>query len=316
MRQKTEEEELAVKYLLGRLSEEERQSLEQRFLDDPEFFEQLLSVESALTDEYIQGNLSGDDRTRFEKLVNSSRSQWREVEFTRDLLQVISSTALERKGADPQGRGYRFFRLDWTGASARYAVLAGVVLLLACGAGMLMWSLSLRTQVTQLRGELNAARAREAEAVRQLDDARSLNENRAAGLKPPGGNEQKNGSPANQESGLPQQAVATIVLTPVSVNRGSKAAPVVTIPPTAQTLRFRLVLTRSPQFAAYAVEVRTFEGKVIWRRDGLQPVNDRTLIFNLPASALPNNDYIVSLEGSASGGAYSDIQDYPFTLRR
>lgn len=313
MEQKTEQEELTIKYLLGRLSEEERESVEQKFLSDHEFFEQLLAAESALTDEYVQGNLLGDDRAQFEKLVNSSRSQQQEVEFTRDLLNVISSTALEKQKMDQQAQGHHFFRIDWAGASTRYAVLAGFVLLIVFGAGMLMWSLSLRNQVTQLRSELDEARARETEIVRQLDDTRSLNEKLAADLHKSGGDKQKADNPSYPESKFPGGTVVAIALTPVSINRGSRTVPVFRILSTTRTLRFQLGLPEISKFDAYAVEIKTFEGKVIWRRDAIQLANDKLLVFTLSANALPINDYIISLKGSASG---EDIQDYPFTLRR
>jgi hypothetical protein len=316
MEQKTEHEELTTKYLLGRLSEEEREFIEQKFLDDSEFFEQLLAAESALTDQYIQGNLSGDDRKQFEKLMNSSRLQQQEVEFTRDLFRVISSTTLEKQKVNHPPQKPHFFRINWTGASTGYALLAGFVLLIVFAAGMLMWSLHLRNQVTQLRGELDEARAHETEIVRQLDDTRSLNEKLAAGLNAPGGNESKTEKPSYPENKFPVGTVATIALTPVSINRGSKTVPVFKILPAIQTLRFQLGLPDVSKFDSYAVEIKTFEGKVIRRRDGMQLGNDKLLVFDLPANTLPNNDYIIILQGSASGNAYEDIQDYPFTLRR
>src|SRR5271168_4224977 len=53
--------ELARKYILDRLSDEDRDDCERRFLFDPEFETTMLEQERALLDDYASLRLSGED---------------------------------------------------------------------------------------------------------------------------------------------------------------------------------------------------------------------------------------------------------------
>ena len=50
-------EEITKRYLLGELSEQEQDSLEERYFRDPKLFNAVLQVESELVDAYARGQL-------------------------------------------------------------------------------------------------------------------------------------------------------------------------------------------------------------------------------------------------------------------
>src|SRR5215207_4236036 len=53
------------RYLLGELSEQQREQVEQRLLSDDDLYQQLLLAEDDLIDEYISGELSDQERSKF-----------------------------------------------------------------------------------------------------------------------------------------------------------------------------------------------------------------------------------------------------------
>ena len=80
-----DDERLAIKYLLGELSEEDQARVEEQFLRDYEYFEHLRAVEEELNDDYARGELSDREREQFERRVSAS-PEWRQrVEFARAL---------------------------------------------------------------------------------------------------------------------------------------------------------------------------------------------------------------------------------------
>ncbi len=75
--------------LLGRLSEDEREVIEQRILADPAFFEQALIVEEDLLDLYVEGKLS-DSQDFFEHSLAASPKQRQKLLTAMALKRFIS----------------------------------------------------------------------------------------------------------------------------------------------------------------------------------------------------------------------------------
>jgi anti-sigma-K factor RskA len=63
---RTSDETLMRRYLLGDLPQEERGSIEDRYLADDEVFEALVATENDLIDAYARGGLADDERRKFE----------------------------------------------------------------------------------------------------------------------------------------------------------------------------------------------------------------------------------------------------------
>lgn len=82
-------DDLATRFLSSELSEEERQAVEQRFLTDNQFFEEVLAAESALVDQYLLGRLTGAERDRAKSLFESSRYQRQTLESSKELLNLV-----------------------------------------------------------------------------------------------------------------------------------------------------------------------------------------------------------------------------------
>ena len=85
MKPDNDEEILRREYLLGRLSEEAREQVEKRLLNDDDFVEELSTTEDALIDDYVFGTLSRTDRKSFKKHFVMNDERRRKMEFAQSL---------------------------------------------------------------------------------------------------------------------------------------------------------------------------------------------------------------------------------------
>ncbi len=152
MAAETEQEYLLIRYLLGESTEDERTQVEQRFLSDNDYFEQLLALEEMLVDQYAKGKLSTAQQKSFNRSSVSERK--RNVEDTKQLLADLHA----RKLAAGRTTRTRNSIIEW-----RYLVPALAVMLLV----ILPWPfvLSLKYRLDQTQETLNAERRRADESI-------------------------------------------------------------------------------------------------------------------------------------------------------
>jgi hypothetical protein len=91
----TNQSEVIRQYLLGLAPEAELSALDERLVTDGDFYEELLIVESELTDQYLSGELSPAERAGFEKhfLISAERRQ--QLRFARSFQSYLSEKAPE-----------------------------------------------------------------------------------------------------------------------------------------------------------------------------------------------------------------------------
>jgi hypothetical protein len=82
-------------YLLGKSTSEDSVLVEERFLADDTFYQQLLVVEDELVDQYLAGLLPEAEREPFENYFLASPERREKLRFTRNLKKYVS-----RAGAD------------------------------------------------------------------------------------------------------------------------------------------------------------------------------------------------------------------------
>ena len=89
-------------YLLGDLTGEAQRRVEERLLTEPDFLEELLVGEEELMDDYVGGELSADERLKFERHFLSTPERRRQVEaFSRlDAIMGVGSSAPAMRAAD------------------------------------------------------------------------------------------------------------------------------------------------------------------------------------------------------------------------
>ncbi|HSF23492.1 MAG TPA: tetratricopeptide repeat protein, partial [Blastocatellia bacterium] len=88
---------LIRRYLLGQVSEDERQQLEERIMTDTELFNRVLLAEDDLTEQYVRKEMTEQDRLRFEEVFLATKAGWRQVDFNRAFYKYIGSSAIKKR---------------------------------------------------------------------------------------------------------------------------------------------------------------------------------------------------------------------------
>jgi len=84
------------KYLLGQLAGADLAEIERRVLTDDEFYEEVQIMEDELVDEYVNSELSADERRLFEKNFLADRESRKKLRLGRALDRHLSAQPLER----------------------------------------------------------------------------------------------------------------------------------------------------------------------------------------------------------------------------
>lgn len=85
--------DLLKRYLLGQLPEEKMQSIEQQYLANESFFDQLLNAETELITQYQSGQLSPEEHKQFESYFLRSDERRDRVREQTKLIASDSPTA-------------------------------------------------------------------------------------------------------------------------------------------------------------------------------------------------------------------------------
>src|SRR5207247_4832191 len=83
---------LLGRYLLDDCSDEERRQVEEQFFASDDEFERLRELEEEVIERYRLGELTADERSRFERAYGSPPRRDR-VLFTRALVQLVRTKA-------------------------------------------------------------------------------------------------------------------------------------------------------------------------------------------------------------------------------
>jgi CHAT domain-containing protein len=92
-----EDEGTIRRYLLGQMSEDERQQLEERIMTDTDFFNQVLLAEDNLTEQYVREEMSEEDRLKFEAVFHATEAGRRQVDFNRAFYRYVGSSVNKKQ---------------------------------------------------------------------------------------------------------------------------------------------------------------------------------------------------------------------------
>ena len=98
--QQTPSDQLITQYLLGSLSSEETERLDELSLSDDEFAGRLQVVENELIDAYVEGELSGQTLQQFNSFYLSSPKRCERVRFAQALHTVAGRAAVSGEASE------------------------------------------------------------------------------------------------------------------------------------------------------------------------------------------------------------------------
>jgi hypothetical protein len=309
---KVEADARLTRYLLGAVSETERENIEAEYLTDEDVFEQMLIAEDELVDAYARGELADQERKQFEKnFLTSARGRDR-VHFSQALAGVVS--AVPRRVSPSPSRS--FFTALWASLTpkVRVAGVAFAVLLITAFSWLLVERMRMRTELQELRAEQVRLTEQSKELQRIADAERARSAELAAQLQ------ERGPEPVPTEGAIPpkrpSEDIIAFNISPGSV-RGSGGTNLA-VPSNAKSIRLTLNFERPSSHQEYRAAVETADGKTVWRKDSFtsRPNADRVSLPLIPVTALPPGDYVLLLSGKQADGSFEPVANYSFRISR
>lgn len=317
MEVKSDFESLCEQYLLGDLSDSDRQQLEEAYFADDELFERYLAVKEDLIDAYSRGELSAEKRRQFEQHFLSSAARQQSVEETRELIKTVTSR--HNKLASDQKLTERVSFSEW---------------LAAFGIRPIVWRIGFAVLVlTVIAVAWMVVRQRDArrpdESARQTPTPADTAMTTQSPQQSPNSNIEnvtpvRSPTPKTQPevavkpSPEPSSAqIASLVLFPISSRElGSSNSLVVS--PDTKAVRLTLVFSGGTQ-NRLEVLVRTVDGQKVFRDGNLKATSSAqgtSVTVTFDSSLLKRQDYIATLSTRASNTKLETVGDYYFRVQR
>lgn len=308
------------RYLLGDTSPEERRSVEERLLDDGDFFDRLSLVEDELIDEYVRGMLSDDEREKFVSFFMSLPERRAKLE----ILQSLKSYVAGVKAAEPVGRGVpRWAALTtpmWLRGPAGFS-LAAVLLLTLLGVTWLIYrSRQTQEQPLQVRVPEEVQRSPEPPVAQSPPSTSPSVDSNVASPHPADSPRNRNAptpSPTRPGDNVRSRSPVYAITLSAPLVRDAQAGSSFTIPRAAKLVSMTAEF-ESEDYEKYRAVVRNVNTGEQVTRDGLAAAvigRGKRVVFSLPAKNLPPGDYILSLSGVIRGGETEDVRSYYFRIK-
>jgi hypothetical protein len=282
-----------VQYLLGSISEEEANRLDELSIANDEFAERLRAVEDDLVDSYIRGELSGDSLDRFQSHYLASPYRREKVRFAESLL-----TLCDRAPAAPR-QSERTARRWWLSPAWTFA--AAACLMLLAGGYLIYDNSRLRDQLTRAQLDREALQKSHRDLQRQIQEQR----------QPPAE------APGNRPPAPGPGSFMALVLPPQT--RGSGPLSAIALPPEADQAMLQLELDPGAFDSYQAVLKDPATGRILWRSAKLKAASGREsklVAVSLPGSLLKTQNYSLDLFGVPRAGAGEWLGSYAFRVIR
>jgi hypothetical protein len=293
-------------YLLGEISEEERDRIERQYLADKDFLDELLSVEDDLVDEYALGELSSNEREQFERRLLATPAQREKVRQA----QLLSKAFCRRRFNAAQTEKAKASGLSsWFSGFPSFASAFALLLLFISTTWLFIRERQLsaklqgmqteRTQIVQheqdLQTKLQDEQREKSELLQQLQNIPQT-------------------EPPQESTSTP--TVATFVL-PLTLTRGSEGTSF-TLKHGVDILQLRAPLTFG-EYESYQAEFQSADGASIYsvtRLKARKTTKGNTLLLRIPAKLLKGSDYVLRITGVAGDGHLEGVGFYSFRIIR
>lgn len=302
--------ELAKRFLLGNLSESERAEIEDSFLTQDEFYQELLIAEDDLIDAYVRDELPAPERALFEQSRLTLPHSRERVEFAQTLLNSVSGKTAVIPARVPD-RGVSWWQhLAGPFSSRRpalgFAFAAALLVIVVVG----LWFLTNERQTGSVPEQAKTIQPKPAtpyEAPTPMPTAEQQQLTRDE--------VNSNRSPATETQKRTAPVIATFTLSPGLVRSENGAGPLV-LPAGATEVQLRLSL-EGETHKKYRATLSTPEGRKIWSRDltgGRPSIESTHITLSLPADLLEGGDYVMDLSGVNVDGKWESVADYSFRV--
>lgn len=313
-----------MRYLLGTLSDEERDRFEEMYFSDNAAFEEVEIAEGELVDRYVRGELSKSDQARFEAVVAGSPRLADRVEFARvwkdklarasEARPVVSATETYK----PSEAGASWWsRLFGSTAAPRFAVAFSVLLVLVGGLALLFGWLRVREESRRLQAQQAALEQRQRELDQQAADLKSQMEQLANRTPSPPPSESPRPVSVEVPSPIQSQPILAFTLSSGTI-RGGNASEKRDFKISPGTIWVQISLrVADTSYPSYQATIFDVDRQSVFNSAGLKIKGDSSvgiLTISVPPKRLPAGDYTISLLGRTPSGATEGVADYSFRI--
>jgi hypothetical protein len=325
------DDEILTQYLLGSLTEEETERLDELSVADDEIAARLQVIENEMVDAYARGELSGETLERFESFYPASPKRREKVSFARSFLDFAGKTGTapatdakqvrvpgtRRSSGESSERVSRFRFFVVPRLALQWGFAAAALLLLLVGGYLMFENLRLRNQMAQTQAERKELEQSERDLQRQLAEQRSSDaetekelsrvRERLAQLEQSAPDQQNgNGEPRDLK-------IIAFNLSPQA--RGIGQIPTLAVPKGTDYVALTLEL-EVDEFPAYQAALKNpATGQIIWRSGKLKPGGkSKAVRVRLPASLLNAQNYTMELSRISASGVDEIVSSYPFRV--
>jgi len=348
-------EETCERYLLGELSEAEREQFEESYFTDDALFDRFLAVKDELLDAYARGELAEEKRARFAQHFLATAPRRQQLDETQEFIRAVTAVSTKTNEANAplavtthKSSWWKsladFFKLRPFALSTTLA--AALLLIVFSGVLVLMplWSLNERASVANMTNK-------DIVLLPEYDDIDSyyniepdptpatINSSIANGnvaVKPTSKNPvntnespantnaasaRKPTSPADREPPVvtvqPPTQIASIMLIRVA-SRDINEANTLRLSSSTRVVRVGLSL-KNDDYRNYSAKLTTVAGASVWQQKKLK-VNiggaNKSVTLQFAPALLRQQDYIVTLTGQTAAGQTETIGEYYFRVER
>jgi hypothetical protein len=292
-----------VQYLIGGMSDEDVEMVDELSVADAELEARLRAVEHDLVDAYVNRELTGETLERFKSNYLSSPAGLAKVEI---------AEALRGYRRDPVGAGRTAAPVAGR-AVAWWPLAAAAVLALAAGL-LAIDDVRLRRQATDVRERLATLEQRERqlqEAIGRQQSELTATSQELARVR----DALAAGQVRSPEQPSTARPVLEFVLLPA--NRDAGETPTIAIPADAETVTLRFQL-EGEDYARYEAVIKDAStDRILWRSGHLRPVpsgNRQMLPAAVRTNLLPPGAYTAVVAGIPERGPSEPLDHYPFRV--
>ncbi len=319
------QEQDAIRYFLGELSETQQSEVEDRFFTDEEFSDWLDEVETDLIDSYVRNELDASQRRQFEqKFLVSERRQTRVKAagalWEKEKSAVFTTVAIVAETAKPSFweslKG--FFSLP----QLAYGSL-GFLFLALLGGLLVFWQRP--TELAKIGNEnikIEPTKQPSPTISPEITPTQTPNEipqnTNSQPIQPkttpsPGGqtNEPKKETPKEVKQDSP--VMAQFGLSSSSLRSGGNEPNKLKLKTGTESVYLRLKFKSEEEFAAYRIELRDANGNIISSRN---LKNKNALGITVSAKKLRKGNYKITLKGAKANQDFEDLDFYDFSIEK
>jgi hypothetical protein len=313
-----EQDKTLTRYLLGKLSEQERIEVEDRYISDGEFFDELAVAEDELIDAYVRAKLSANERQLFEQNFLSSPARQQRVKSARALMRFADTHAATARVSFWQ-RFRSVFSLD--SPAMGLALATGFMMLVVGGALLVIQMSNLRSDLKGLQSEQLAQNDKTEELkqslAQQKQQNQALNESLARERAERGQLEQEVARLREQQQ---QQAPPVVALGFGGIRSGTGSlteATRLTVPAGAETVKLQLDLLKD-EYQNYLVVVEDAQQREIWRSwlQSTKVAKGKAVVVRMPSRIFTTGQYKLTLSGSRNNKDYEVISEFNVDVTR